>query len=311
MVYTDPAQALGLCDLDPGAPLARVLRAAGTPEALIAGGASDYDRFAALAAALPLCPGHPVAAQVGALLAAACGSSLPLCPHTAPLLWRLLAEGAGWELEDGVETIWPPARVCPDCSPVGPEYLPESWVSWLPSPEAVAPGETFGDWTRRWPVRISDTTDQTVGVTLSPSWCFTRPNPYHVSRAVQALSSGEEVEPAMTHMVTAQALRLAGEQICRRGGTLLLLGGRGDEVGQLLDYLEGVDRLPPAIWIPREPVQAAIISGQYATVRTGMDLRGMTADQRQAALDEYARVAPLGRCVALVDESGEKHTVCH
>ena len=76
--------------------LCALLRAAGMPNACLPHEAdprtqpraSDYDRFLALADALPACAGHPRAETIHASLASATGVARPLCPHTAQDHWR-------------------------------------------------------------------------------------------------------------------------------------------------------------------------------------------------------------------------------
>ena len=86
----NPAELLGL-GTDPA--LIRLLRACGTDEAYITGNASDYDKFIALAAAMPLCEGHPLRGEVNVKLTEATGVALPLCPHTVKTHWDGWVDG--------------------------------------------------------------------------------------------------------------------------------------------------------------------------------------------------------------------------
>ena len=82
-MYRNPADLLSLNK----EPAVRLLRACGTDEDVIRNG-SDYDRFSAFAAAMPLCKGHILATALQDALQVATDLFVPLCPHTASVFWR-------------------------------------------------------------------------------------------------------------------------------------------------------------------------------------------------------------------------------
>ena len=282
-MYQNPAELLAL-DKEP---TARLLRACGVEEKRIRGG-SDYDRFAALAACMPLCAGHALATEMEKALQSATGLTAPLCAHTASAFWRRWLELHWCEQEETVSDPTP----CTACVPCEPQILTDADVVRLPAPEQVATTcrpvslVTFAD-------RLQDALP-TVGyaaIHLPADYAFVRPDPYHATQALQGAAEGRPFDHAM---LLTQTLRVCGGIAAARGITLVLVGGAPETILPLLAYLAGCGNLPHTVWMPDDPAHAAHVSGLYTAVDTGYVLSPNT---REDVRDAYAAVAPIGRAV--------------
>lgn len=306
----NPAHLLGLGE-DPT--LCRLLRACGVEEACITGGASDYDKFLALAAALPLCGGHPLRERVNVTLTAATGLALPLCPHTARAHWeafvRVSLYGEGMRAEDR-ET--PPAP-CPHCLSPAPTVWCADEVALLPDPLGVK-AESLPAWSAALEMTLPADARPAL-FTLPPDYAFVRPNPYHAGLAVARRARGEDLPPRERHLLVTQALRVwglalvsrdtahAGRDTAHADGNpapLLLRGGDPEAMVALLAYLNTSAALPATVWLPCEPSHAAAICGLYPAVSTGYVLSPHDTPETVAAKEAaYATAAPIGRAILL------------
>lgn len=301
MSIQNPAEVLGLTTLNYDAPLARILRACGIDEVCITGGASDCDKFFALAQALTMCDGHALRPSICQTLADATGLPLPLCPHTARAHWM------NWIRRQANENTAPTSTVpasCPVCRESRMTKLPSDRLFNLSDPVAmIASSDTYETWSNAWKNAIQGAPiHQVLAVSISDAYTYLRPDPYHVALAVKAVAARKTTDtndkPAdAAALIWTQALRLAGEVACADGRTLLLHGGTSTAVASLLAYLYTEERLPDLVWIPTDPTAVAAVSGLYSTVRTGMR-DACAADP--TTLAAYAAIAPLGRAVCLV-----------
>ena len=293
----NPAHLLSL-GTDPA--LIRLLRACGADEAYITGGASDYDKFMALAAALPLCEGHPLRDEVNAKLAEATGVSLPLCPHTVKIHWDGWVEGY---LYGNTAASTPSGGSCPRCSPATPVIYEESELTHLPDPTLVSSPD-FASWSMALEKCLPEGTPALFS--LPRDYAFVRPDPYHAGLAVGKILRGEALTNAEGDLLVTQALRTWGLSISHHGEgnrpTLLLRGGDSREVISLLAYLDASHALPPMVWIPHEPVLAGDVSGLYGRVHTGYAVADIhAAEDVEEKKRSYAAVAPLGRAIVLME----------
>lgn len=278
------------------AALVRLLRACGMEEARITGGASDYDKFLALAEALPLCEGHPLRDAVETALREATGIGVPLCPHTARDFWAAWID-LHWYGRALSPTMLPP--VCPHCAPCEPaRRLTAAELIQLPSPQ-TAQGENLGTWTREMEETL--TADGMHPLCRLPEdYEFVRPDPYHAGEALRRRGSGEALASRDRDLLWTQALRVWGLAAVRRGEALLVQGGAPAAVTALLAYLNSSRALPKLVWIPAYPAHAGEVSGLYPCVGTGVDLASCTTDEeRTARLAAYAATVPLGCGVIL------------
>ena len=292
----NPADLLGL-GTDPA--LIRLLRACAVHEAYITGNASDYDKFMALAAALPLCAGHPLRGEVNARLTKATGVSLPLCPHTVKTHWDGFVDAY---LYDKTVASTPSAEVCPLCSPAVLQVYRESELTYLPDPVGIQALD-LASWSTALETFLPDCTPALC--CLPDDYTFVRPDPYHAGLAVGKVFRGEALTKTEADLLVTQALRVWGIALSHRKDTsvLLLRGGDPSSVRSLLAYLEASHALPPMTWIPREPLQAGEVSGLYSCVHTGYAVSDTATDEDVEEKKRiYATVAPIGRGIVLVEE---------
>lgn len=287
----NPADLLGIGS-DPV--LCRLLRACGADEACITGGASDYDKFLALAAALPLCEGHPLRDEVNGTLAKATGLPVPLCPHTARLHWD------GWVDRHWYGAQGDPAALlvpCPLCTPPAPSVLREQDLTRLPDPLGVLSPD-LAVWSALLESALP--TDDTPALfTLPTDYAFTRPNPYHASLAVGKTDRGEVLTPKERDLLITQALRVWGLAWVGKDSSRLLLGGGTPEaVIALLDYLAASKALPKMVWLPDDPAHAEAVSGLYPEVGTGYTVaKGEPLAVTESRKTAYSKAAPVGAAV--------------
>lgn len=292
--YRNPIHLVGI-DRTPA--LVRLMRACGTEETCITGRASDYEKFLALATALPLCAGHPEVERVKTFLTQATGLTAPLCPHTAPAYWKVWADRHWYGREEASVAL--PA-VCPFCATVAPGQWSD--LTALPDPLAVL-ATHLGDWSRALEVAWTQSGRHPL-IALPDDYTFLRPDPYHADLAVKKLSAGEPLTSAEQNLLLTQALRVWGVAAVRdsdvEGKTLILHGGDAAQVNRLLDYLSASKALPTMAWIPRDPADAGKISGLYASVGTGYALsKDSTPVEQEAIRTAYATVAPVG-CATVI-----------
>ena len=291
----NPADLLRL-GTDPA--LCRLLRACGMDEAYITGGASDYDKLLALAAALPLCEGHPLGDEVNAALTRATGIPAPLCPHTARAHWDAWVEIHHY---GGHATIPELPTPCPHCVPAAPRVIYTTDYTPLPDPIAIqAPDLTA------WSESLTNALpkDGTPALyTLPEGYAFTRPNPYHAGLAVGKAASGEGLSQKERDLLATQALRVWGLALIgmETAPLLLLHGGAPDAVTALLAYLSASKALPAMVWLPDDPTHAGSISGLFPQVGTGYAVTG----EEPAAVIEgkriaYTKAAPIGKATLLL-----------
>ena len=289
----NPADLLRLV-ADPA--LCRLLRACGVEEAYISGGASDYDKFLALATTLPLCEGHSLRDAVNATLFQATGIPAPHCPPTARAQWEAWVEIHHY---GGHATAPHLPAVCPYCAPASPRVIRVTDCAPLPNPMAIHASDLTA-----WSHALEDAlpTDDTPALyTLPADYIFTRPDPYHAGLAVQKAASGEDLTAKERDLLATQALRVWGLALVGRGSPLLLHGGAPDPVTALLAYLAASKALPPMTWIPDDPAQAAAVSGLYPQVGTGYTAtEGEPAEVTENQKRAYAQAAPIGRATLLI-----------
>ena len=290
--YRNPAHLVGL---ERSQALARLLRACGAGESCITGKASDYERFAALAAALPLCKGHPEATRVQELLTREIGLTAPLCPHTAHAYWQTWVDRYWLEREGALPTLPDRCPLCVSCAPT-------AWKnpSLLPDP-MTASASNLDDWSEALRLAWTEAGEH-PRVVLPEDYDFVRPNPYHANLAIEKLYAGEALTVRERDLLWTQALRVWGLLSLRdseQGRKIpILLGGSPSAVTSLLAYLSASGMLSSLVWIPRDPAHAGLVSGLYATVQTGYVLPiGCSPTEREAVRKVYSTIAPLGTAI--------------
>ena len=295
--FRNPADLQGL-GKDPA--VIRLLRACGCDEAYVTGSASDYDKFMTLAAALPLCKGHPLEGEVNIGLATATGYAAPLCPHTAKAHWDRWVEA---HLYGSEGTAPAPASTCPLCAPAAPAVWREEDLTRLPDPLMIKASD-LPAWSKALEGCLSSAAPALFA--LPHGYTFARPNPYHAGLAVGKVSRGEELTRSEEDLLITQALRVWGIALSKRetGDTsaLFLRGGEPATVISLLAYLDASGALPSLVWIPHDPAFAGEVSGLYSRVGTGYaEERTDTPETIEDKKRAYAAVAPVGRAVVLTE----------
>lgn len=289
--YRNPAHLLGL---GRNTALTRLLRACGTDEAFVTGGASDFDKFSALAEAIPLCAGHEQVARINRTLQEATGLSAPLCPHTAPAIWQAWTE-LHWYGREPAPRACP--LTCPLCAPCEPRRITAAEWNALCDPLSLT-AENLGQWTKL----LETALESAVGlpcISLPSDYTFVRPDPYHAGEALRRMARGESLDPRETHLLLTQALRTWGLYAVRHDRTLCVGGGSAESMTALLAYLDTSRALTSLVWLASNPTDAGQISGLYTRVTTGLDLRNHPNPDELTA--RYAAVAPLGRAVMVTE----------
>ena len=292
----NPADLLRL-GTDPA--LCRLLRACEVDEAYISGGASDYDKLLALAAALPLCEGHPLRDAVNATLTQATGVNAPLCPHTARAHWDAWVEIHHY---GGHATAPDLPTPCPHCTLAAPRVIPVADCALLPdsikiqAPDLAAWSEAL--------INALPADGTPVLYTLPADYVFTRPNPSHAGLAVGKAASEEALPPKERDLLITQALRVWGLALVgmETAPLLLLRGGAPDAVTPLLAYLSASKALPRMVWLPEDPTHAESVSGLYPQVGTGYTVtEGEPAEVTENKKMAYAKAAPIGKATLLTE----------
>ncbi len=311
-IVHNPAALVGMGRHRTDPDLARLLRAAGVEEAYITGGTSDYDRFSALADALPFCKGHPLCERVQAALTAAMGGVAPLCPHTASLYWTRWVDLHWYRKDHAPIDSRLTEMSCPLCaaeSRSGVTDIPPAAILPLPDPlSLIQAGDGLADWTARLQALLTAAPCLPYAFfSLPPTYTFIRPDPYHAAEAIRAVAdrSVAHVDDRARDLLLTQALRIWGETAAAASLALLVQIRQSANILPLLDYLHTVDRLPSMVLLPSDDADPRILAplvGLYASVRTGLMMvdASESPEMRQARLGAYEKVAPSGRRVQCV-----------
>lgn len=292
--FRNPTDLIGI-DRDPS--LARLLRACGVEEAYISGGASDMDKFLALAEIMPQCVGHSTGERIHRLLQNATGLTARLCPHTAHSFWNAWVHRYWYADKDTAPVM---SSVCPLCAEREPLCVEMSAIAVLPDPTRLST-ENLGAWTRTWETLLTESGDFFV-LNIPPDYRFTRPDPYHAGEAIRKAYSGEPLPESERNLLLTQSIRVFGQWSLRvkSKSRLILRGGEGEAILPLLTYLQASRALALMVWLPRDQAETEAVSGLYACVRTGMDLSdGETGGGDDPRILSYRKIAPWGAAVIL------------
>ncbi len=224
-----------------------LLRMCGETENAICHTASDYERFAAVCRSAELLQGHSFLHRLSCFLREVLDVSHTISLENAERIWQMSAERllekelslSDWQTFSAAEaeesTLREPELLelsgCFD----GNRLMQSKTASWE-------------DWRREMEGLCRDAFEQGVcGVylVLPKAFCFSAPDPYHVTLALQRKT------PTSTDqsVLFSQLFRfLAGE--CEKREVTLILRAQGDpaQVFELLSYAEARVGLPPLIW---------------------------------------------------------------
>lgn len=256
-----------------------LMRACGVPEGVLTDG-SDYDKFDAYAACMPLCQGHPVLDADAQLINTLLGKEIPICPQSAASLWHAAAYALTGH---GHEPILPEACeiafVAPEQPKISTLHLGHAYYA-TPTAELM--------------MRLLNAEVQAIGVTAQIK-SFVKPNPYTAKRLYEA--DKETLTDAERDHLSAQTLRVLGKLCAERGSVLYVESdfAAPDAWRALLAYLQQSGCLAQTVLVVRSADAlraAATLAGclpnpsDIPTVRVGVE--------GQALLELYKTILPMG-----------------
>lgn len=179
-----------------------LMRACGVAEQVLTDG-SDYDRFDAYAACMPLCNGHEIIEADAALIQELLGVRVPILPETAPDLWHaaahaLCAQGEMPRMPKPCEIRF----VSPAQEPLCAVDLGQAFYA-VPTTELM--------------MRLLDPAVQAICVKVHID-SFIKPNPYTARRLCEA--ARESLTAQERDHLSAQTLRVLGKLCAERGSVL-------------------------------------------------------------------------------------------
>ena len=260
-----------------------LMRACGVPESVLTDG-SDYDKFVAYSACMPLCQGHWILAADAQLIRELLGISVSICPESAASLWHAAAyalTGHGYEPS--------PPQAC-EISFATPEQ-PELGILHLGHAYYATP-------TTELMMKLLNAEVQAIGVTAQIK-SFVKPNPYTAKRLCGV--ARESLSAVERDHLSAQTLRVLGKLCAERGSVLYVESdfASPDAWSALLAYLQQSGCLAQIVLVVRSADAlraAATLAGclpnpsDIPTVRVGI----ANVPEREALLDLYATLLPIG-----------------
>lgn len=256
-----------------------LMRACGVAECVLTDG-SDYDRFEAYAACMPLCAGHAVLQSDAQLIRDLLGTDLPICPESAPALWHaaaytLCGQGEVPGAPNPCEiTFTAPAqeRIC-----------------------AVHLQETFfATPTTALMMRLIDPAVQAICIKVQIE-SFVKPNPYTARRLCEM--AREDLTAHERDLLSAQTLRVLGKLCAERGSVLFVESdfAATDAWRALLGYLQQSGCISSVVLTVRDAAAlhaAAALAGCLPNPTDAPAVRVGVSDQ--ALLDLYKTLLPIG-----------------
>ena len=260
-----------------------LMRACGVAEQVLTDG-SDYDRFDAYAACMPLCCEHEILQADAQLVEELLGVRVPICPESAPALWH----AASHALTEQGEVPNAPER----CEIAFASSTQETLC-------AVDLGHAFyATPTTDLMMRLLDPAVQAICVKVQIER-FVKPNPYMAKRLCE--TEREKLTAEECDHLSAQTLRVLGKLCAERGSVLYVESDFAalDAWRALLAYLQQSGCLAQIVLVVRDadalraamPLAGCLPNpGDTPTVRVGVaDMQG-----RAALLDLYATLLPIG-----------------
>lgn len=193
---------------------------------------SDYDRFRAYAACMPLCQGHPIPKADTALIGELLGQEIPICPESCNALWHAAAYvltgfGEQPKLPDPcrIDFVEPPKNSVQPVRLGGARY--------------AAPTATLIH-------TLTDAKAVALDVQLTG---FVKPNPYAAGKALAKHEGGEVLSAWEQELLSAQTLRVLGRLCADRKIPLYVHATIADAAPwrALLAYLQSSNCLPRTV----------------------------------------------------------------
>ena len=222
--------------------------ACGVPQEILEQG-SDYDKFCAYAACMPLCQGHPMLADDAELIRELLGSQIPICPDSCDALWH----AAAYALTGLGEAPELPA----DCK-ISFTELPFCSARMLDLGAVLYAAPTAE-------LLASFSGADAVSLKLSID-TFVKPNPYAAKQLLAKYERGEILTASEHDLLAAQTLRVLGK-LCAERDLPLLIHTEPLSAAPwraLLQYLYRSDCLP----------QAVLIASSEAALHTATEIIG-------------------------------------
>ena len=258
---------------------APLMIACGVPQSVLDAG-SDYDKFHAYAACVPLCQGHPMLASDADLIEKLLGHKMPICPESCAYLWHATAyarSGLG-EKPNTPDEIMPsfllPEQTCVQTVQLGKVLYAAPMAGLLTALTGAK--------------AVSVETELTA---------FLKPNPYAARQGCAKHDGGEVLTENEHNLCTAQTLRVLGKLCADRGLLLYIHADFSDAAPwcDLLQYLHGCDCLPQTVLVATDESSlqtAAQIVGCVPNDTNTPQIRVGIADQ--ALLELYKTLLPVG-----------------
>ena len=260
-----------------------LMRACGVTEGVLTDG-SDYDRFDAYAACMPLCQGHERLSADARLIEELLGVRVSVCPETAPALWH----AAAYKLCEQGEV------------PIVPKACEVSFVPPLRDMlHAVDLGQAFyATPTAELMMRLLTSEVQAICVEVRIE-SFVKPNPYTAKRLCET-ANGNLTANERDHL-SAQTLRVLGKLCAERGSVLYVKSdfAATDAWRALLAYLQQSGCLAQIVLMIRDANAlraAAKLVGCLPNPTDAPTVRVGVADvpDREELLALYQTVLPIG-----------------
>ncbi len=290
--------------------VASVLRLCGADEKVLGSASSDYEKFCALAASLPLLEGHPLQADVSDVLKKIFAITTPLSMETSEEIWKKTADilfASDLSMPSAIQTLFDGETIRWMCdSLILPNDLPHGF-------EPILNGDLFlpSDNAKRWEEwkKDADATVETfsavgcksASLTLQDKDVFRAPSVYHIDQILRnpQADGGDG-------LWQAQMLRFLAEICRKRGWTLYLrLQCSVEYALALLKWMEQTVGLPKLIWsTSRVDVQNALFTYFEAPHGCEQSFALCTKDtpseiEWRDALQVCAARYPLGRICVL------------
>ena len=281
-----------------------VLRLCGANERMIGEDSSDYERFLALAEAMPMLDGHPLKGYVASLLKDCFEIETSLDKSTCEEIWRKAAQRLLSEpiFEVGAASDMEQGKAVTVAHPSHHLSLTSAFSGLL---FARTRAKSFDVWMREIESVVYDAVRsgcRYLFFGLPDAFCDVKPSLYHVN---MTLHRGAR-EKGDLDLLYAQLVRCLS-QVCQTHGLTLILQieTASEHIRSLMDRVEREVGLPTLIWsTPREDVRAEMLDFSakahknpiFAAIRRtdyGSD------DAFSQALVAWAKCYPIGRLIEL------------
>lgn len=256
-----------------------LMRACGVAERVLTDG-SDYDRFAAYAACMPLCEGHAVLQEDARLICDLLGKNVPICPRNCDALWHAAAYALCGQGEE----------------PNTPESCEIAFAS---SVQGAICGIDLAQAFYATPtielmMRLLDPAVQAICIKVQIE-SFVKPNPYTAKRLCGMAS--EDLTAQERDHLSAQTLRVLGKLCADRGSVLYVESDFAalDAWRALLAYLQQSGCIAQFVLTVRDQNAlraAASLAGFLPNPTDAPAVRVGVADH--ALLDLYKTILPIG-----------------